>query len=94
MRPGIHRNLIHLVEICHSAAEDRPFARWPYLNRIIRVIQKKNFIAQLTLATILPLTKPIGTGPYTLESLDAVKLSPETHTCPFGMRKCSLASAY
>jgi len=47
-----------------------------------------------TLPTILPFTKVIGTGPYTLESLEAVRLSPQTQTCPLGTMICSLGSAY
>lgn len=41
-----------------------------------------------TCSTTRPLTRPCGTGPYALESLDMGTLSPASHTWPWGTCVC------
>ena len=63
--------------------------------QIMRVqYQMNKEFGLLTLATILPLIRPTGTGPYCLESLEPDILSPQTQTCPLGTRMCTSESAY
>lgn len=46
----------------------------------------------LTLANTLPLSIAIGTGPYALESVELLRLSPASQTYPLGIRTCSLSN--
>jgi hypothetical protein len=50
------------------------------------------FCARLTLANTLPLSMAIGTGPYALESVELLALSPASQTYPLGIRTCSLSN--
>lgn len=43
-----------------------------------------SFFFFFTFANTLPLSNPIATGPYVLESVELLKLSPPNQTCPTG----------